>query len=47
MLLYMEPQDVVFALLDFSLVLVQSFLALLLFLPFRMGMFMPLYVGSM
>jgi hypothetical protein len=35
----LELQDLVFALLGFSLALVQSFLVILLFLPFGIGMY--------
>jgi hypothetical protein len=38
-MLHMELQDFMFALQDFSLALIQAFLAIALFLPFEMGMF--------
>jgi hypothetical protein len=38
-MLDMELQELMFVLLDFSLALLRSFLAILLFLPYGMGMF--------
>lgn len=46
LILDMVLQDLVFALLDFSLTLVQYFLTMLPFLPFRIVHSVPLYVGS-